>query len=131
MVDEREDNLIEVGPREIARKQTWAGAIELCAEVAGYTLDKQAQGLVGIDQARWSRIKSGREGIKPAQLFQFMDGCRNNVPILWLAHQRGYDIGSMNFRETEMERQLREAREELERERLKNEALVEALRGAK
>ena len=58
-----------------------------------------------------------------------MDLCGNEAPLLWLVHARGYDVSVLRKRETETERSLRAVREELERERLKNVALREALRG--
>jgi hypothetical protein len=120
---------VQPKPDEVARKPSFAGAIELCAEYAGYSLDKQASGEIGMDKARWSRIKSGGEGIKWEQLQSFMDACGNDSPLLWMLHQRGYDLHSLRKRETETERSLREAHEALEAERLKVRVLTEALHG--
>lgn len=118
-----------VAAEEIERKRSWAAAIELCAEAAGYDLDKQAHQSIGIDQARWSRIKSGREGIKWEQLCALMDSMGNDIPLLWMLAQRGYEIRTVRHKETEYERRIRELEEELGRQRVKNEALAEALRG--
>lgn len=122
-------NLATPKPDEIARKLNFAGAIELCAECAGYSLNKQASAEIGMDKARWSRIKSGGEGIKWEQLQAFMDACGNDAPLLWMLHQQGYDLHSIRKRETETERSLREANEALEQERLKVRVLTEALHG--
>lgn len=121
--------LAQPSPDEIARKLSFAGAIELCAECAGYSLDKQSCAEIGMDKARWSRIKSGGEGIKWEQLRAFMDACGNDAPLLWMLHQRGYDMHSLRKRETETERALREAREALERERERVRILTDALHG--
>lgn len=41
-----------------------------------------------------------------------MDACGNDTPVLWMLHQRGYDLHSVRRRETELERRLRLAEEE-------------------
>lgn len=41
-----------------------------------------------------------------------MDVCGNHVPVLWQFHQSGYDLESVRRRESELERELRLAREE-------------------
>jgi len=120
---------VPVNPSEVARKLSWASAIEHCAELAGYSLDKQSSSEIGMDKARWSRIKAGQEGIKPEQLEAFMDACGNDAPLLWLMHRRGWDLNSMRKRETETERALRLAEQriaELERDK---RVLAEAIRG--
>lgn len=118
-----------VNPVEIARKQSWAGAIEHCAELAGYSLDKQSSGELGIDKARWSRIKAGQEGIKPEQLETFMDACGNDAPLLWLMHRRGWDLHSLRKRETETESALRQARDRIDLLEHDKRVLTNALRG--
>jgi len=119
----------KVSADEIARKRTFGDAIGLCAEVAGYDLDKQASADLAMDKGQWSRIQSGQEGIKWARLATFLDRMGNDIPLLWMLHQRGYDVHSLRKRETELERELRAAKEELQVERTKRLALAEALRG--
>ena len=114
---------------EIARKKSLGDAIGLCAEVAGYALDKQLQGLLGVDKGQFSRWQSGGEGIVWPKFVQLMDFCGNDAPLLWMLYQRGYDITSLRKRESETERALREAREEVERLRSEKRVLVEALNG--
>lgn len=117
-------------PEEIARKQAFAGAIELCAEAAGYSLDKQASADIGMDKARWSRIKAGQEGIKWDQLKAFMDSMGNPVPVLWMLHQCGFDLHSVRKKETELERRIRELEEQNAMLVHDKRVLTEALRGA-
>lgn len=119
----------EVTAIEIAREKTLGGSLELCAKAAGYTFDKELQMQLAVDKAQFSRWHSGQEGILWPKLKRLMDVCGNNAPVLWMLYQQGYDIGSVRKRETETERELRLVREELDRERLKNQALVEALTG--
>lgn len=120
---------VPVNPDEVARKLSWASAIEYCAELQGYSLDKQASSEIGMDKARWSRIKSGQEGIKPEQLEAFMDACGNDAPLLWLLHRRGWDLHSLRRHETATEKQLRQANERAEAAELKVRVLTEALTG--
>lgn len=106
---------------EVAREQSLGGAIELCAKVAGFSLEKELQLALGVDKAQFSRWQSGTEGILWPKLTKLMDHCGNNAPLLWMAQDRGYDLHAMRMRETETERENRELREE-------NSALRRALR---
>lgn len=104
---------IEVRPEEVERKHTLGGAIELCAELGGFTLDKQLQQELGVDKAQFSRWQSGTEGVQWSKFTQLMDKCGNDVPVLWMLHQRGYDLHSLRRRESEVERENRLMREEI------------------
>ena len=119
----------DVTEAEVARKQSLGHAIELCAEVAGFSLDKELQVALGVDKAQFSRWQSGQEGICWPKFVRLMDLCGNDAPLLWMLYQRGYDLGALRKRETEMQRELRSTREQLEQERLKNQVLVDALNG--
>lgn len=103
---------LEVNPEEVARKRTLGGAIELCAEIAGFDLDKELQRRLGVDKAQFSRWQSGTEGIVWPKFVKLMDECGNDAPLLWMLAQRGYDLHSVRKTETETERQLRMARDE-------------------
>lgn len=100
-------------PEEVAREQSLGASIELCAKVGGYALDKQLQQELGVDKAQFSRWQSGTEGVVWPKLQKLMDTCGNDAPVLWMAHQRGYDLYSFRHRETETERQNRLLREEV------------------
>lgn len=101
-----------VRPEEVCRKKTLGSAIELCAEVAGYGLDKSLQTELGVDKAQFSRWQSGSEGILWPKLDKLMDTCGNDAPVLWMAHMRGYDLHAMRKLESETERENRLLREE-------------------
>lgn len=101
-----------VSPTEIMRERTLGGAITLCAKAAGYE-GKQVQQDLKFDKAQWSRWESGQEGIVWPKLCQVMDHCGNDAPVLWMNYDRGFDLASMRKRESELERELREAREEI------------------
>lgn len=104
---------VNVRPEEVMRKQSLGGAIELCAELGGYALDKTLQQDLGVDKAQFSRWQSGTEGVQWPKFVQLMDTCGNDAPVLWMLHQRGYDLFSLRRRESEMERQNRLLREEV------------------
>lgn len=114
---------VEIRPEEVARKQTLGGALELCAELAGFTLDKELQQVIGVDKAQFSRWTSGTEGIVWPKFSKLMDACGNDAPVLWMLHQRGYDLSSVRRLESETEKDNRRLREE-------NAALRRVLVGA-
>ena len=86
-----------------------------------------------VDGTQLSRWRSGSEGIKWDKFLGLMDVCGNDAPLLWMLHQRGYDLHSLRKRETEYQKALREEREENQRLReelrLKTEFVSEIVRG--
>jgi len=114
---------------EIARKQSLGSAIELCAELAGYALDKQLIDVLKVDKAQLSRWQNGTEGISWPKFVALMDACGNDVPVLWMLHQRGWDLYSLRKRETEMEKRARLAEERATAAEFKVKVLTEALHG--
>lgn len=121
---------VDVRPEEVARKTSLGGAIELCMELGELSgPDKCAReelakrGLV-VDKGQLSRWKDGSEGVMWPKIKHLMDVCGNKAPILWMAHDSGFDIYSMHQRETELQRENRLLREQ-------NHALIQALRSTK
>lgn len=104
---------VDVRPQEVAREKTLGGAIDLCAKLAGYALDKTLQSELEVDKAQFSRWQSGTEGIVWPKFVRLMDVCGNDVPLLWMLYQRGYDLESLRKRESETEKKLREAQEQI------------------
>lgn len=104
---------VEVRPEEVMRKQSLGSAIELCAELGGYALDKALQQDLGVDKAQFSRWLSGTEGVQWPKFTALMDRCGNDTPVLWMLHQRGYDLHSVRRRETQLEAENRRLREDL------------------
>jgi transcriptional regulator with XRE-family HTH domain len=100
-----------VAPGEIERKQTLGAAITLCYDAAGL-VPKQVADRCQFDKAQLSRWESGTEGITWPRLAALMDVAGNDVPMLWMLHQRGYDLASVRRRESELEHQLRLMTEE-------------------
>lgn len=103
---------VDVRPEEVMRKQSLGSALELCAELGGYALDKTLQQELEVDKAQFSRWQSGNEGIVWPKFTRLMDVCGNDAPVMWMLHQRGYDLHSLRRRETETERENRLLREE-------------------
>lgn len=120
---------VQVKPDEVSRKKSLGAAIELCAEIGGFALDKELQQELEVDKAQFSRWLSGTEGIVWPKLERLMDRCGNDAPLFWMLHQRGYDLYSIRKRETETERQLRQAQEALQVAQAANKVLVDALHG--
>lgn len=121
----------DIDPALIARQPTMTKALVLCQTMSGLD-DKAFIGDTGVvkDAAQFSRILSaGQHNFPHDKLNLFMDKAGNEAPLLWLLHSRGYDLNSLRLRETETERELRLAREELQTERMKNRVLVDALNG--
>lgn len=118
---------VEVPLSEVVRKQSLGKAIEYCAELAGYTYDKELERAlekagVKVDATQLTRWKQGGEGIKWDKFCGVMDVCGNDAPLLWMNYARGYDITSLRRRETETEKENRLLREE-------NAALRRVLQG--
>lgn len=121
-----------IDPALIARQASMTKALVLCQTMSG--LDDKAfigEGGVVKDQAQWSRIlgPAAQHNFPQDRLNLFMDKAGNEAPLLWLLHSRGYDLNSLRLRETETERELRETREALQREQMKNRVLIEAMHG--
>lgn len=118
-----------VRPEEIARKDSLGKAMELGAEAGGYSFDKRLLSLLGADKGQASRWLSGTEGIIWPRLSAFMDVVGNDVPVLWMMHQRGYDIHSFRKRESETEMKLRLLQEHAEKVEQENALLKSLISG--
>ena len=113
---------VAINPEEVARKRTLGDAMQLCAELAGFSLDKELQNILGADKVQFSRWMSGTEGISWPKFSKLMDSCGNDAPLYWMLAQRGYDLHSLRKLESETEKQNRLLREE-------NAALKRVLQG--
>lgn len=99
-----------VSNTEAASVATWGKALSKAVQDSGLK-DKALAIEVDLDAAQFSRTVSGQLGIMPDKLFRLMDACGTEFPLLWLMYQRGYDVEAMRQRETELQKQLREANE--------------------
>lgn len=114
---------------EIARQQTGARAIALCAQKSG-RLDKIIAADIGAQEAVWSRIQTTGKGFSLEQLSLLMDTCGNEAPLHWLLLHRHYDPRSLRKLETDTERKLRESEERVRMLEHDKRVLTEALRGS-
>jgi hypothetical protein len=77
---------------------------------------KQVYEPLGMDKATWSRIDSGYQCFPPEHLSKLAAITGNNAPMMWLAHNLGFDLKPLR---SELEEQLEAEREranELERQ---------------
>lgn len=101
----------DISLNEIARKGSLGKAIAYCYEAADLE-PKQLLAKIGGDKSQLSRWESGTEGVMWPKLCALMDACGNDAPLLWMIHARGWDLHAMRRRESELERELRQSREE-------------------
>lgn len=123
---------VDVSSREITREKTLGDAIALCIKVGGLEA-KELSLPFKLDKAQLSRWQSDDEGIKWHKLRAVMDACGNDAPLLWMLHDRGYELSSVRKRETETEQRLRVANErikQLEVERDVERRLFREMRAA-
>lgn len=113
----------------IKRKKTLGGAIEACAEFAGFELDKTLSTELHVDKAQFSRWHNGSEGIVWPKFTTLMDACGNDAPVLWMMHQRGWELESFRKTESTTERELRLEKEKNQQLLAANKVLVDALHG--
>lgn len=117
-----------VTAQEVSREKSLGDAIGLCIKAAGFE-PKEVVAKLKMDKAQWSRWESGQEGVIWPKLQSVMDLCGNDAPLLWMNNARGYDLSSIRRLESETERELRLAREEVAQLRHDKRVLTEALRG--
>ena len=109
---------------DIENRKSLRAAIDLCLDAGGILSHTEICARLNIDKGQFSRWQSGQEGIKWEKFAALMDVCGNDAPLLWMMHQRGYDLHSLRKRETETERRLRMAEERIAQ--LEQEARVKA-----
>lgn len=133
-VDERAPELplrsapTEVRPEDIARQPSFGSALALGAAAAGLDLEKEVHIPLGIDAGHWTRMRSGEAGIQWKKLKAVCDLFGNDAPLLWMLYQQGYDLHSVRRRESEVDRENRELKEEIEQLKRDKRVLAEAMR---
>ena len=114
-----------VGEEVVFAQSTFSAAIRLAANVSGMD-EKQIYRELDIDPGHWTRILNGDAHFPVDKLERFMDLVANEIPLQWLAHQRGKGLVLL---ESESTRRLREAEEALAKEREKTAMLADLLKG--
>lgn len=97
---------------DLAKIKDFHAAIRKCVDNSGHD-DKFIAIDLDIDQAQWSRIKSGQANFPPSKIGLLMDVCGNEIPLRWLAWSRGYGLVRLKSA----------VEEELEQERQRNAEL--------
>lgn len=119
----------QVDHAAIARQPSMTKALVLCVDLAGFTNDKDLCRSIDIDPAVWARVKSGQANFQHDKWCDLFDEAGNEAPLLWLLHQRGYDLHSLRKRESETEKRLREEIESREKVEAENKLLRDLLKG--
>lgn len=91
--------------------------------------DKSIAIEANVDNALLSRAKGGDARLPFEALHALMDATGSEAPMYAHLLRRGYDPRSLRKLETETERECREAREALQREREKVALLTDLLQG--
>ncbi len=113
-------------PIEIVRaKRTAAAAFTLACDTSGLD-DKEIYLALGIDAGYFSNIKKGKATLQGDLVAPFCRIVGNAVYPEWIAYQVGCQLVQI---ESETERQLRLAREEIELLKHDKRVLTAALRG--
>lgn len=81
----------DVSDEVIARLPSKLAAIKLAQEVAGLD-DQEICGALQVDPGQWTRIKNGQAHFPTNKELAFYDVCGNEIPLRWLAMQRGYEL---------------------------------------
>jgi hypothetical protein len=114
-------------PIEMVRsKKTAAAAFTLACDVSGLE-DKEIYLALGLDAGYFSNIKKGKATLQADKLQPFCAVIGNNILVEWMAYQVGCQLVQI---ESEVERQLRVARETIEMLQHDKRVLTEALRGS-
>lgn len=103
----------ELNHSQIVIQEEFQDALQLCYRVAGYKVAKQITDAMGMNKSQTSCWFNGESAPKWPQLCRFMDICGNDAPLLWMLHQRGYDLNSLRKRESENEKRIRELSEQV------------------
>lgn len=119
---------VEVDLDDVARQQSWAAVLTYCASKSGKQ-DKAVAADIGMQDAVWSRCKTGQNSPNGEQLIRLMHACGNAAPLFWLLMRMGFDPASLRPLESESERKVRELTEQLQAERTRSRILAEALNG--
>lgn len=121
----RKASSVSVPIEMIRAKRTAAQAFTLACDVSGLD-DKEIYLQLDIDAGYFSNIKKGKATLQADIVNTFCAIVDNNIYVEWLAYQVGCQLVQI---ESETERLLRLAREQIEMLKHDKRVLTEALRG--
>lgn len=122
----------EIPDAVIKNCKDFKGAIRLCIEASG--LERKEVGFaLNLQDSHLSRMLSDVSGSDerhfPVNLLQrLMAACANDVPLRWLAMQRGFGLYRLK---TELELENERLRQELEENRREHETMLKVFRELK
>jgi hypothetical protein len=104
-------NQVQVDLNVIERLPTFNASVAHCIGISG--LDrKEVYGALEIDAGTWSKMESGKAYFPHPKLESLYDICGNEAPLIWQMHSRGYDWRSVREKQTEMQKEITELRQE-------------------
>ena len=109
----------------IALQTELLGAITLAVQASGVTADDVCSALE-IDPGHYSKIMSGKAHFPTNKLDDLMDYLKNEIPLEWQAHKRGYELKPLL---STTERQLQESEEAKQGLQQENELLRGLIQG--
>lgn len=118
---------VDVDLDEVRRQPSGSAALALCATKAGL-LDKIVAADLGLQEAVWSRIKTGQNSLSLDGIVALIQRCGNDAPLNWMLLKLNYDPRSLRRLESDTERELRETKEELTRLKTEREVEMRLLR---
>lgn len=117
--------LVTVDMDSVLARKTLLGAINLCIDLSG-SEDKEIYLPLGIDAGHFSNLRKGKGHFPTDKIIDVMDLCRNEVPLIWLAHQRGKGLVILK---SEAERRAEIAEARADAAEMKVRVLQEAISG--
>lgn len=115
----------EVDIEAVRKQPSLNRAVALCVSYSGFECDKEIYEPLGIDAGHWTRICNGSAHFPLNKLEDLMNLCRNEIPMLWLADRRGYELVKKKSR---LEQELDDAHKQLAEAQLEVRVLRDALK---
>jgi len=106
--------LREVSPVELAAVKSEAHAISEMVSRSGLQ-DKTVALEIDVDNAILSKSKSGQARLSEAHMDRLMDACGSELWLMYWLAKRGYDPASLRRFESDVERENRLLREQLDK----------------
>jgi len=103
---------VEIDIDDAKRQPGWGPVLAYCATKSGKQ-DKAVAADIGMQEAVWSRCKSGQNAPSGEQLARLMESCGNLAPLYWLMLRLNLDPHSVRPLESALERENRQLRERM------------------
>lgn len=117
----------EVSDEQVRQLPGFQRAITYMIDGSGLT-DFEVACALGIDKGHMSRVRHGSAHFPTDKILGCMQLCESDIPLRWLAIHWGVDPRSFRRYENDLERELRETREQLDAERAERQAWLKLLR---